>query len=145
MKQLNESDRKLISLLQANGRESVSNLARKLGVSRTAVQERMNKLQRNGVIEGYTVKLNPDWLQEQIKAFISMVVEPRFSSKVIKTLEKMAPIQALWSLSGRIDVLVLVHVATTAEIDGLLDKIAMIEGVTRTESSIVLTSRSAEL
>ena len=145
MKQLSQSDQQLISLLQANARESVSSLARKLGVSRTAVQERMNKLQRFDVIEGYTIKLNPRWLHEQIKAFISMVVEPRHSSSVITALGKMAPIQALWSLSGRIDVLVLVRVSTTAEIDILLDEIAAIEGVTRTESSIILTSKINDL
>ncbi len=141
MKQLGESDHQLISLLQANARESVSNLARKLGVSRTAVQERMNKLQRNGVIEAYTIKLNSDWLEKQINAFVSMVVEPKQSAKAIAALEKMMPVQALWSVSGRIDVLILVRASTTAEIDRLLDEIGAIEGITRTESSIVLTSR----
>jgi DNA-binding Lrp family transcriptional regulator len=141
MKPLSESDQHLIALLQGNARESVSNLSRKLGVSRTAVQERMNKLQRNGVIEGYTVKLNPDWMAEQIKAFVSMVIEPRHSANVITALQKMTPVQALWSVSGRFDVLILVRTATTAEIDNLLDEIGAIEGITRTESSIVLTSR----
>lgn len=141
MKQLSDSDQQLISLLQANARESVSNLARKLGVSRTAAQERMNKLQRNGVIEGYTVKLNPDWMAEQIKAFVSMEVEPKNSAKVIAALQKMTPVQALWSVSGRIDVLILVRASTTAEIDRLLDQIGAIDGITRTESSVVLTSR----
>lgn len=141
MKQLNDSDKQLISLLQANARESVSNLARKLGVSRTAVQERLNKLQRHGVIEGYTIKLNSDWLEKQIEAFVSMVVEPRHSAKVISAMEKMPPVQALWSVSGRIDVVILVRTSTTAEIDSLLDKMGAIEGVTRTESSIVLTSK----
>lgn len=141
MKQLGESDYQLISLLQANARESVSNLARKMAVSRTAVQERMNKLQRLGVIEAYTIKLNSEWLEKQIDAFVSMVVEPRYSAKVIKALEKMTPVQALWSVSGRIDVLILIRAATTAEIDRLLDEIGEIEGVTRTESSIILTSK----
>lgn len=141
MKQLNDSDQQLIALLQANARESVSNLARKLGVSRTAVQERMNKLQRHGVIEGYTIKLNPAWLEKQIEAFVSMVIEPRHSAKVITALEKMPPVQALWSVSGRIDVIILVRASTTAEIDNLLDRMGAIEGVTRTESSIVLTSK----
>jgi DNA-binding Lrp family transcriptional regulator len=145
MKQLGDSDQQLISLLQANARESVSNLARKLGVSRTAIQERMNKLQRNGVIEGYTVKLNPDWMAEQIKAFVSMEVEPKHSAKVIAALQKMTPVQALWSVSGRIDVLILVRASTTAEIDRLLDEIGAIDGITRTESSVVLTSRVSSL
>jgi DNA-binding Lrp family transcriptional regulator len=145
MKQLSESDRQLLSLLQKNSRESVSNLARQLGVSRTAVQERMNRLQRNGVIKGFTVQLNPDWLAAQIRAFVSMVVEPRHSAKVIEALQKMAPVEALWSVSGRIDILILVHASTTAEIDKLLDEIGAIEGVTRTESSIVLTSRISSL
>lgn len=142
MKQLSERDEALIHLLQTNSRESVSNLARKLGVSRTAVQERMNKLQRSGVIQGYTVKLNPDWLEEQISAFILMVVEPKHAARVRIALDKLPPIQALWTVSGRIDLIVMVRTSTTAEIDKLLDEIGAVEGVNRTESSIILTSKS---
>jgi DNA-binding Lrp family transcriptional regulator len=145
MKQLGTSDQQLISLLQSNARETVSNLARKLGVSRTAVQERINKLHRNGVIEGYTVKLKSDWIAQQIKAFVSMEVEPRHSSSVIRTLEKMTLVQALWSVSGRIDILILVRASTTAEINNLLEEIGEMEGILRTESSIVLVSGNNNL
>jgi len=145
MKQLGTSDQQLISLLQSNARETVSNLARKLGVSRTAVQERINKLHRNGVIEGYTVKLNSDWIAQQIKAFVSMEVEPRHSSSVIRALEKMTLVQALWSVSGRIDILILVRASTTAEINNLLEEIGEMEGILRTESSIVLVSGNNNL
>lgn len=141
MKQLSPRNEELIHLLQINARESVSNLARKLGVSRTAVQERINRLQRSGVIQGYTVKLNPDWLEKQISAFIFMVVEPRHASRVRNALDKMLPIHALWTVSGRIDLIIMVRASTTAEIDNLLDDICALEGVTRTESSIILTSK----
>jgi len=74
-----------------------------------------------------------------------MEVEPRHSSSVIRALEKMTLVQALWSVSGRIDILILVRASTTAEINNLLEEIGEMEGILRTESSIVLVSGNNNL
>ncbi len=102
---LSEKDEALIRLLQANARESISNLARQLGVSRTAVQERLNRLQRQNVVEGFTVKMNPNWHKSQITTFIALVVIPKNARQVIQALERMPYIKALWTVSGRFDLL----------------------------------------
>ncbi|HEY7840557.1 MAG TPA: winged helix-turn-helix transcriptional regulator, partial [Gammaproteobacteria bacterium] len=88
-KQLSQRDHELIRLLQDNARESVSSLARKLGVSRTAVQERINRLVRDGVIESFTVRLNAQWLEGQITAMVSLTVDPKLVVQVIAALERM--------------------------------------------------------
>ena len=130
----------LIRLLQANARESISNLARTLGVSRTAVQERLNRLKRLGVIEGFTVKLNPDWDRNQVTTFIELVVDPKYARRIRVTLESMPAIKALWTVSGRFDFLAEATAPTTEDIDRLLDDLGDLEGVTRTESVVVLST-----
>jgi len=140
-KPLSEKDEALIRLLQANARESISNLARQLGVSRTAVQERLNRLQRQNVVEGFTVKMNPNWHKSQITTFIALVVIPKNARQVIQALERMPYIKALWTVSGRFDLLAEATAPTTEKIDFLLDDVGDIEGVMRTESSVVLSTK----
>ena len=141
MAQISEKDVALIRLLQANGRESISNLARMLGVSRTAVQERLNRLKRLGVIEGFTVKLNQDWNRSQITTFVELVIDPKYAKQILVALERMPPIKALWSVSGRFDLLAEAATSTTEDINRLLGDVGNIEGVTHTESSVVLSTK----
>ena len=140
-KPLSEKDEALISLLKVNARESISNLARQLGVSRTAVQERLNRLMRLNVIEGFTVKLDPNWQKNQITTFIALTVSPKQAKQAILALERMPYIKALWTVSGGFDLLAEATAPTTEKIDLLLDDVGDIEGVTRTESSIVLSTK----
>ena len=138
---LNEKDQALISLLQADARASISHLARQLGVSRTAAQERLNRLKRSGVIQGYTVKLNPEWERKQVSTFIALVVEPKQAKQLILALERMPYIKALWTVSGSFDLLAEATAPTTEDIDHLLDEVGELDGVNRTESSIVLSTK----
>lgn len=138
---LSDRDTGLLQLLRENAREPVSSLARKLGVSRTAVQERIQRLQRDGVIRGFTVQLSPDWLEGQINAMVSLVVDPKFTAKVIAALETMPAIAGLWTVSGKSDLIAMARAPTTADIDRVLDEVGSLQGVTRTESSIILTTR----
>jgi DNA-binding Lrp family transcriptional regulator len=140
-RQLTERDLELLRLLQTNARESVSSLARKLGVSRTAVQERINRLVRDGVIESFTVRLSSQWTEGQITAMVALTVDPKLLVQVIAALERMPEIQALWTVSGRSDLLAMARAPTTAEIDRVLDEVGAIRGVTRTESSIILSTK----
>ena len=128
-------------LLQANARESISSLARVLGVSRTAVQERLNRLKRLGVIEGFTVKLNPDWNRSHVTTFIELVIEPKSATQIMATIERMPSVKALWSISGRFDLLAEATAPTTEDINDLLVDLGNIEGVTRTESHVALSTK----
>lgn len=138
---LNERDAELIRLLQANARESVSGLARRLGISRTAVQERLNRLVQNGVIEGFTLRLDPRWLGAQVSAIVSLVVDPKYSARVVNALEKMPGIDTLWTVSGRNDLVAIARAPTTADVDRILDEVGALNGVTRTESSVILSTK----
>ncbi|MBI1733165.1 MAG: Lrp/AsnC family transcriptional regulator [Gammaproteobacteria bacterium] len=136
-----ERDLALLRLLQDNAREPVSSLARKLGVSRTAVQERINRLARDGIIEGFTVRIGCEWSAGRITAIVSLVVDPKYSPDVIRALEKMPAIASLWTVSGRNDLMAMARAGSTAEIDQVLDEVGSQRGVTRTESSIILSTK----
>jgi DNA-binding Lrp family transcriptional regulator len=136
-----ERDLALLRLLQENAREAVSSLARKLGVSRTAVQERINRLVRDGVIEGFTVRIGSEWSAGRITAIVSMVVDPKHAPDVIRALEKIPAVISLWTVSGRNDLVAMARAGSTAEIDQFLDEVGSLRGVTRTESSIILSTK----
>jgi len=138
---LTGKDEALIRLLQEDARAPLTQLARRLGVSRTAVRERLQRLVDRQVIQGFTVKMTPAWQQQQIRAFIAMTIDPRHARRVIRALEQMPRVSALWTVSGRLDLLAEASAATTEQIDRLLDDVGDIEGISRTESSVVLSTR----
>jgi DNA-binding Lrp family transcriptional regulator len=134
-------DRQLITLLQANARESTANLARKLGVARTTVLARLARLQRDGVIVGYTVRLGSQEAERGVEAYVGITTEPKAGALVTQRLAALPELRQLCSVSGVSDYLALLHAESTARLDQLLDEIGAIEGVTKTHTSIVLARR----
>tara|TARA_R110002110_G_scaffold415765_3_gene655327 strand:- start:97583 stop:98017 length:435 start_codon:yes stop_codon:yes gene_type:complete len=139
--EITQNDRRLISALQQDARQSVSTLARALNLSRTTVQKRLQKLEACGVIAGYSVRLSDAYQSSTLQVYVNLVVTPRCSSKVAAALERMAQVEALYSVSGKIDLVCILRVASPGALDAVLDQIGALEGVEDTESAIVLTTR----
>ena len=74
---LSFKDKELLSLLRENGRASTTDIAKTLGLSRSTVQKRFDRLVETGVIEGFTVRLNPEFLDQIVKAHVNVTVSPR--------------------------------------------------------------------
>jgi DNA-binding Lrp family transcriptional regulator len=138
---LNERDRQLIALLRENARQSTAEIARRLGVSRSTVQSRLERLEHAGVIAGYTVRLNDAFLRAQVAAFVLIEVAPKRSRTVTRQLERRAEVQRLQSVSGNVDLVAEVSAASVADLDAIIDDIGAIDGVERTTSLIVLSTR----
>ena len=134
-------DRELITLLQANARESTAELARQLGVARTTVVARLARLQRDGVIVGYTVRLGLDAQRPQVRAHVGISVQARRGATVVARLQAIPELLQLSSVSGEFDYIAILCADNTARLDALLDEIGDIEGVLRTTSSVVLALR----
>ncbi len=141
MTELDEIDRKLLTLLSTNSRSPVSALARELGVSRTTVQDRIRRLERRGVIAGYTIRYNEAFLAGQIKAHVMMEVDPKYATKTVASLSRLEPVRSVQSVSGVYDLVVTLQSATTEMMDEVLDVIGQLPGVARTTSSIVLSTK----
>ena len=138
---MDETDKTLLSLLQANARASTAELARKLGLSRSTVKDRIQRLERRGVIKGYGVKLSETFGEGQITAHVMIDVDPKLSAQVVRQLLKINAIKALYAVNGIHDLLAITTTDSTQALDKALDAIGDIEGIERTVSSIVLSTK----
>ncbi|MBK1612154.1 AsnC family transcriptional regulator [Rubrivivax gelatinosus] len=136
-----QMDRDLITLLQANARASTAELARKLGVARTTVIARLERLERSGVIVGYTVRLGLDEAERGVQAWVGITIEPKSAREVTRRLAALPELRQLCSVSGEFDYLALLRTDSTARLDVLLDEIGEIDGVKKTTTSVVLALR----
>ena len=134
-------DHQLISLLQANARDSTANLARKLGVARTTVVARLARLERDGVIVGYTVRLGQDAARPPVRAHVGITVLPRSGPAVLAALHKLPELVQLSSVSGEFDYIAVLQAPSTQRLDVLLDAIGQVDGVQKTTTSVVLALR----
>lgn len=134
-------DRRLLALLQADARAPVAELARRLGVARTTVLARLARLQAEGVIVGYTVRLARDDGDRFVEAYVGISVQPRAGAGVTARLASLPELRQLSSVSGEWDYLALLRADGTARLDAVLDEIGGFEGVLKTTTHIVLARR----
>jgi DNA-binding Lrp family transcriptional regulator len=132
-------DRQLLTLLSQNSRESITALAKQLKVSRATAQDRLNKLEKAGVITGYTVNINPDFSQQMISAHSMIIVDPKRHRSITSLLKKIPAVQSVYSVNGEYDLMAVLQEPTTQELDAQLEKIGNIDGVIRTSTLILLS------
>lgn len=138
---LDELDRALIGQLQANARASTADLARRLGVARTTVVARLQRLEGSGAITGYTVRLAATEGEQGVQAFVNLAVSPKSAKAVIERLSLLPELRQLAAVSGEFDYLAVLRAPSTQRLDALLDEIGEIDGVLRTTTSVLLAMR----
>lgn len=138
---IDQADRLLLVLLTENARAPVAELGRKLGLSRTTVQSRIERLERRGVITGYTARLSDDHEKGLVKAHVLITALPKLAPKVETELRRIPEVRTLHSVSGHFDMIAIVVAPSIGELDQLIDRIGGLEGVERTMSSIILSTR----
>lgn len=138
--QIDETDRALVAALSENARLPVADLARKLGLARTTVQARLDRLESRGAIAGYTLKRGPD-LQPVLRATVLISVEPRATAAVLARLKSLDAVEKLHTTSGRFDMIATLCAETTEALDRTLDTIGEAKGVKASESLIHLSTR----
>ncbi|MDH3521502.1 MAG: Lrp/AsnC family transcriptional regulator [Myxococcales bacterium] len=134
-------DQRLLDLLAADSRSSVTALARALGVSRVTVQQRMRRLEESGVIQAYTVRVDPDRGRARIAALVMISIDPKKAASLVRALEKNPAVRALHSVNGPYDLVAYVHASSTEALDQQLDTIGTFDGVVRTMSAIMLSTK----
>lgn len=137
--QIDDTDHRLIDALRQNARAPVAELARGLGLSRTTVQSRLERLERSGVITGYTVRLSEAQEAGRIHAYIMLTAVPKKAASVVAGARKLPGVRRLASVSGPFDFICVASAASVAEMDDLIDALGALDGVERTTSSIVLS------
>lgn len=135
---MDSTDQALLSLLRTDARMSIATLAKKLGVSRGTVTNRISRLEDDGVIVGYTVRLRPDAQPNEIKAWMSVAVEGNATREVIASLLGEPGVAELHDTNGRWDLLAELRAANLSELAKVLERIRLIRGISQTETSIHL-------
>ncbi|MEO5734233.1 MAG: Lrp/AsnC family transcriptional regulator [Rubrivivax sp.] len=135
---MDTTDLRLLALLRGNARTPVAALAQQLGVSRGTVTNRVRRLEDDGVITGYTVRLRPDAQADRISAWMSIAVEGNQTRSVIATLLGEPGVAGLHDTNGRWDLLAELRAAHLAELAEVLERVRLIRGIGNTETSIHL-------
>ncbi len=138
---ISDKDQQMISLLQENARLPVSEIARRLSVSRTAAQMRLEKLERNGIIDGYSVRLSEKFLKGQVRALVMIKSPPRERHATEKALSEFQQLTSLYSISGAFDQLAFIASQSIEELDKTIDEIGRLDGIDDTMSLIILSTK----
>ncbi|MBM0108121.1 Lrp/AsnC family transcriptional regulator [Steroidobacter sp. S1-65] len=138
---LDSVDQQLIALLRENARAPTAALARSLGLSRTTVQSRIERLERSKVITGYSVRLSEAQERGAVHAYIMITVKPKHASQVEREVRKLSQVRVLQAVSGSFDMMALAVADSITDMDELIDAIGELDGVERTTSSIVLSTK----
>lgn len=140
-KRLDDTDRALLALLRENARIPTADLARRLKLSRTTVQSRLARLERERVIAGYTIAVSDEAEAALVRAHVMITLEPRKAAPIEVALRRIDEVRTLHSVSGPFDLIAIVAASSIGELDRLIDRIGALDGVERTTSAIVLSTR----
>jgi DNA-binding Lrp family transcriptional regulator len=137
---VDDTDRQLIALLRDDARAPVALLAKTLRLSRGTVQNRMSRLKADGTIVGYTVRLKPQTEEQRIRRLMTVAVEGARADAVLKALRGDPAVTALHTTNGRWDIVAEVRAESLPAFDRVLARIRLLEGISNTETSLLLST-----
>ena len=140
MLNLDTKDQGLLSLLRADARISVVELAKRLGLSRATIQNRMRRLEEREIITGYTVLIGSEVNKPEVRALMSIEADSASEARVIKKLRGNPHIRAVHHTTGRWDLVVDIATHSLSSFNKIIGAIRLIEGVTSTETNLLLES-----
>lgn len=140
MAQIDETDRAILTLLAENARLPVTALAKRLGLARTTVQARLDRMEGAGVIRGYRVQLGQA-APTRLRATALLQIEPRSGPAVLARLKSLDQVERVHTTSGRFDLIVQIAADSTEILDETLDRIGEAKGVRSSESLIHLSTK----
>ncbi|WP_052296577.1 Lrp/AsnC family transcriptional regulator [Pyrococcus sp. NA2] len=146
MRKLDETDRRILLALTRNARIKLVELSKMLGISVTAIQKRIAKLEEEGIIDGYSARLNFEKMGYSISAFIRMAVEPSMREHVLKELSKLDTIVEFYEVSGDYDIIARVVARDIADLrDTLLTSLTKIGGIRKTSTMVIMREHICDL
>ena len=143
MSDLDDLDQRLVAELRRDGRASLSELAARLGVARATIRGRMDRLVARGEIAGFTVVTRADVTAAPVRGLMMIGIEGRGAERIMARLSGLPEVTAVHSTNGRWDLIAEIGARTLEELDAVLFRIRGLEGVTSSETSLLLTTRRA--
>jgi DNA-binding Lrp family transcriptional regulator len=138
---ISAQDEKLLSLLRLNARTSISDLARELNLSRSTVQNRIERLERTGVIKGYSVVYGGEFVKSLVSAHVLIKEKQELTAKTKLELQKIKQVTELYITSGEYDLIAVVQTQSLEQLSIAIEEIGALKGVERTNSSVLLETR----
>jgi len=139
--QKKSQDQDLINILKENARIAITDLAKKLHVSRTTALARLQRLEREGIIKGYTIKLSDEYQKGLIKAIVMIKSPPLKRVSIERALNKIPQITSLYSISGEYSVTAVVCSPSMEDLNLTIENIGVLDGVVETQTSIILSTK----
>jgi len=140
MVELDKIDRVILNRLQEDARKSFREIAKEAGVSEGTIFVRVKKLQESGVIKGFRAVVNPELIGKKVTAFILLKVLPKMYRSVLEELAKLDDVFEIYDVTGACYAILRVYTQNTEQLADLIDKIGTVEGITSTETAVVLRS-----
>ncbi|MFN2327351.1 MAG: Lrp/AsnC family transcriptional regulator [Chromatocurvus sp.] len=134
-------DDALLQHLKQNARVTIARLSRLLGVSRSTVTDRIERLEQRGIIRGYTVVLGDEAGRRRVRAHIMVNVSAGLANSLVRELRRMPSILRAYAVSGIYDLIVVAEADSTEELDEVLDRVREMDGVESTLTSVVLSTK----
>lgn len=135
------ADTKMVAELRRNARISLSDLASVVGLSRVTVRARLKRLQAEGVIIGFTVVLAEDVQTHPVRGLMMLGIEGRGADRISRAIGGNAAVQAIHSTNGKWDLIVELGTETLIDLDKVLAKIRKLDGVSTSETSLLLATQ----
>lgn len=131
------TDKRILALLEQNARMTAAAIGREIGLSRTAVQDRITRMEREGCIEGYRVVMAEDRI-DLIRALIFVTIAERPCDKALQWLAALEGVASVYSLAGDIDAIIAASVPNVADLSSLNDRIGKSKLIARSQAQIIL-------
>ncbi|MFW2545156.1 Lrp/AsnC family transcriptional regulator [Primorskyibacter sp. 2E107] len=138
---MDDVDHRLIAALRFDARAALSDLALQLGLSRTTVRSRIERLRAAGVILGFSVVLKDDVSADAVRALMMIGIEGRGADRIKRQILGLPEARAVHSTNGRWDVIVELGARDLETLDRVLDRIRRLDGVATSETSLLLSTR----
>lgn len=135
-----ELDRRIIAHLRGDGRASLAKLADAIGVARGTVQNRLDRLTETGTLLGFTVRIREDYDDRRVHAVMMVEVVGKSTTQVIRKLRGIPEIASLHTTNGKWDLVADIRAGSLSDFDRVLREIRMIDGVSNSETSLLLSS-----
>jgi DNA-binding Lrp family transcriptional regulator len=139
MPELDDLDRRLLAALRTDAREPAASLARRLGVTRATITHRIERLQSNGVVLGFTTRVR-EGAEGDVRAISFVELEGRATDRVITRFRGIPEIVSLHTTNGGWDLVAEIRTTSLTEFDQVLGRIRSVDGVVNSETSLLLSS-----
>lgn len=137
---MDDIDREILTMLRANSRTPVLELARVLRLSRGTVQKRLERLERDHVILGYTIKLHTEDMPHQLRAMMNIALDGNAAIEVQAKLRALPCVSALFTTNGRWDLIAEIRAENVEKLNQILGMIRQVPGISTSETNILLST-----